>query len=56
LIFLRTCCKKHVSKIPFYENVKMLKKGPFLVEYLNVIVGSFDWDYTHQAKYFFHVT
>jgi hypothetical protein len=40
---LRTCCKKNLSKNPFYEKVKMITKGLFVVESF-VIVGSFDCD------------
>jgi hypothetical protein len=31
-----------LSKIPFYEKVKIFKKCPFVVESLNAIVGSFE--------------
>jgi hypothetical protein len=44
-IFLKTCCKKNPSKIPFYKKIKMFQKGPFMVESI-VIIGSFDYDPT----------
>jgi hypothetical protein len=50
-ICLRTCCKRNLSKIPFYEKIKMFKKGPFVVESF-VIVGSFDYDHTQIKKQF----
>jgi hypothetical protein len=34
--------QKKLSKIPFYEKIKMFKKGPFVVESF-VIIGSFDY-------------
>jgi hypothetical protein len=44
-IFLGRCLQKNPSKNPLYEKVKMLKKGPFVVEsFINV--GSFDCDRT----------
>ncbi len=46
-IFLKTCSQKHLSKIPFYEKIKMLKKNPFVVESF-VTIGSFDCDHTHM--------
>jgi hypothetical protein len=36
-------CNKNLSKIPFYEKIKMMTQGPFVVESF-VIVGSFDCD------------
>jgi hypothetical protein len=36
--------QENPSKIPFYEKIKMLKKGPFLVESA-ITVGSFDYDH-----------
>jgi len=38
--------QKNSSKIPFYEKFKMLKKGPFVVEFFG-IVGLFDCDHMH---------
>jgi len=37
--------QKNPSKIPFYENIKMFQKGPFMVESI-VTIGSFDYDPT----------
>jgi hypothetical protein len=37
--------QKILSKIPFYEKIKMSIKSPFVVETV-VIVGSFDCNYT----------
>jgi hypothetical protein len=39
-----------LQKSPLYENVKMFKKGPFMVKSF-VIVGSFDYDYTLKGKH-----
>jgi hypothetical protein len=44
-IFLEICCRKNPSKNPFYEKVKMFKKGPFVLESF-IIVGLFDCDRT----------
>jgi hypothetical protein len=41
--------KNKSSKIPFYEQVKMSTKGPFVVE-LFVIIGTFDCDYTFYTN------
>ncbi len=46
-IFLKICCQKNLSKIPFYEKIKMFKKDPFVVESF-VTIGSFDYDRTHM--------
>jgi hypothetical protein len=50
-IFLKTCCKKNPSKNPFYEKVKMFKKGPFVVESF-VTIGMFDHDRTQKSRTF----
>jgi hypothetical protein len=42
--------QKNPSKIPFYEKIKLFKKGPFVVESF-VIIGSFDYDCTPNAKW-----
>jgi len=48
-IFFSTRCKKNplknLLKNPFYEKIKMFKKGPFVVESF-VTIGSFDYDQT----------
>jgi hypothetical protein len=46
-MFLRTCCKKNLSKKSFYKKVKMFKKGPFVIKSFT-IVGPFDYDRTQN--------
>jgi hypothetical protein len=43
--FKKHVTKKNPSKNPFYEKVKMFKKGPFVVGSF-VTIGSFDYDCT----------
>jgi hypothetical protein len=47
---LKKCWKRNPSKIPFFEKIKMLKKGPFVVESF-VIVCSFDYNGTQNSDY-----
>jgi hypothetical protein len=46
-ILKKTCYQKNLSKIPFYEKIKMFKKDPFVIESF-IIVGLFDYDRTHM--------
>jgi hypothetical protein len=43
--------KNNPSKNPFYEKIKMFKKGPFVVESF-VTISSFDYDCTLIVEIF----